>query len=108
MTLPTVLEDTSSTMGVRARNLPSAKISILEPDEVWEDNPNAKSAKWVYIKQFDSKPYPYTISLLLPRIEQGGIIVPVSSFPCKGALHKWRQGTLIYPRQMQPPKGGCI
>ena len=93
--------------GSRARHLPSAKVSILDPDEVWEDNPKATNAKWVYVKGFDSAPYPYTVSLLTSRSEQNGIIVPVSSFPCRKAeVRKWRQGTLIYPKQKQPPLDG--
>jgi hypothetical protein len=93
--------------GSRARNLPSARITMLEPDEVWEGNPKATTAKWVYIKQFDSKPYPYTVALLTERPEQGNIIVPVSSFPCrKTDLKRWRQGRQIYQRQIQPPRGG--
>ncbi len=91
----------------RAKNLPSAKMAILEPDEVWEDNPKTKSAKWVYIKQFDSRPYPYTICLLKPWEEENGIIILLSAFPCKrNRIRAWRQGTRIYPKQIQPPEGG--
>jgi hypothetical protein len=61
--------------GSRARNLPSAKFTILEPDEVWQDNPRATSAKWVYIKEFDSAPYPYTVSLLTDRQDEGGKVL---------------------------------
>ena len=83
--------------GSRARNLPSARSTILDPDEVWEDNPKTTTARWVYVKEFASKPYPFSIALLVDRPDEGGIIVPVSSFPCtKSDARKWRQGTLIY------------
>lgn len=73
--------------GSRAKNLPSAYATIIEPDEVWEDNPRCTNAKWVYIKQFDSAPYPYTVALLTLR-QQEKIVVPVSSFPCKKKRHQ--------------------
>jgi phage-Barnase-EndoU-ColicinE5/D-RelE like nuclease2 len=93
--------------GSRAGNLPSAKLAIMDPDEVWEGNPRAAAAKWVYVKEFDSKPYAYTVALLTDRPAEGGIIVPVSSFPCrKGDVRKWRAGELVYQKQIQPPLGG--
>lgn len=91
--------------GARARSLPSAKVTMLDPDEVWERNPKCISAKWVCVKEFDSRPYPYTVALLVDRPEEGGIIVPVSSFPCRrGDVRKWQGGTLIFKRK-QPPEG---
>jgi hypothetical protein len=93
--------------GSRAKNLPSAAACIKDPCEVWIDNPKSTNSKWVYIKEFDSLPYPFTITLLTERPEEEGIIVPVSSFPCKRKdLKKWRQSTLLYSRQIQPPEGG--
>jgi len=93
--------------GSRARNLPSARSTMEDPDEVWEANPRAVSAKWVYVKEFDSKPYPFTVALLVDRPAENGIIVPVSSFPCsKSDVRKWRNGDLIYRKQIQPPEGG--
>lgn len=84
--------------GSRARDLPSAHATLLSPDEVWIDNPQADSAKWVYVKEFDSKPYPFTVALLTPRPDENGIIVPVSSFCCKkNRIKVWRQKTKIYP-----------
>lgn len=81
--------------GSRAKNLPSAYATITEPDEVWEDNPRCTNAKWVYIKQFDSAPYPYTVALITLR-QQEKIIVPVSSFPCKkNDIKKWRRGKRV-------------
>lgn len=93
--------------GSRARSLPSAKLTIEDPDEVWEGNPRATGAKWVYVKEFDSRPYPYTVALLTDRPGEGDIIVPVSSFPCRRTdARKWRQGRLVYQKQIQPPCGG--
>jgi hypothetical protein len=84
--------------GSRARDLPSAYATLLAPDEVWIDNPVAEIAKWVYVKEFDSKPYAFTVALLTPRPDENGIIVPVSSFCCrKNRIKVWRQSTKIYP-----------
>jgi hypothetical protein len=91
----------------RARNLRSAFQTLCEPDEIWAENPIAETAKWVYVKQFESKPYPYTIALVGDRPNSGGIIVPFSSFPCRNkGLKKWRQGRRLHPKQIQPPEGG--
>jgi hypothetical protein len=94
--------------GSRARNLGSTVLCLKTPDEVWVDNPVAVTAKWVYLKQFDSKPYPYAVVLVGERPAENGIIVPFSGFECdKRSLRKWRQGNRIYSRQEQPPEGGC-
>jgi hypothetical protein len=82
----------------RARGLRSAFQTLCEPDEVWFGNPITATAKWVYLKQFESKPYAYTIGLVGDRPDEGGIIVPFSSFPCRNKdVKKWRQGQCIYP-----------
>jgi phage-Barnase-EndoU-ColicinE5/D-RelE like nuclease2 len=82
--------------GTRARHLASAFETLLAPDEVWENNPKAKSAKWVYIKEFSSLPYPFSICLVTERAERK-LVVPVSSFPCKRSdIKKWRQGITIF------------
>lgn len=84
--------------GSRARDLPSAYATLFEPDEVWTENPKANSAEWVYVKEFDSKPYPFTIALLTARRKENGIIVPVSSFCCNTNRVKiWRKTKRIYP-----------
>lgn len=89
--------------GARARNLPSAKMTIVDPDEVWEENPRAKSATWVYIKEFNSSPYPFTVAFLTIRPEEGNIIVPVSSFPCKKSdSRKWRAEKCVYQKHARP------
>lgn len=83
--------------GSRARNLPSARATILSPDEVWGNCPSTTTAKWVYVKEFASKPYPFTVALLTSRPNEGGIIVPVSSFPCtRSDVRKWRRGVKLY------------
>ena len=92
--------------GSRARHLPSAKEAMIDPDEVWERNPTCTSARWVCVKEFDSLPYPFTVALLVDRPEEGGIIVPVSSFPCKRRdVRRWRRGQLVFKRK-QPPEDG--
>ena len=84
--------------GSRARNLLSAHATILCPDEIWGDCPVTTTGKWVYVKEFASRPYPFTIALLVDRPAEGNIIVPVSSFPCKSSdIKKWRRGTKLYP-----------
>jgi hypothetical protein len=93
--------------GSRARNLPSAFLTMKVPDEVWMDNPVATTAKWVYLKQFDSKPHPYTVALIGERPLENGIVVPFSSFQCNArVLRKWRQGLCIHPKQIQPSEDG--
>lgn len=93
--------------GSRAKHLPSAKEAMQHPDEVWIDNPKAKSATWIYVKQFNSKPYPFTVVFFTLRPDEGNIIVPVSSFPCKKSdIKKWRQARCVYQKHVQPPCGG--
>jgi len=78
----------------RAIYLASAIVCLVHPDEVWED-PSLRTAKWIYIKEFDAKPYAFTIFLVGER--HGGA-VPVTSFPAKiRDARKWRRGTCIYP-----------
>jgi len=93
--------------GSRARNLPSALETIRHPDEVWTGNPKATNSKWTYLKEFDSKPYPFTVTLLTERPLEGGIIVPVSCFQCsRSDVKRWRRAIRIYPKHIQPPEGG--
>ncbi len=84
--------------GTRARDLPSACATLIQPDEVWAENPIASSAEWIYVKEFDSKPYPFTVALLIPRRKENGIIVPGSSFCCRtNRIKAWRKTKRIYP-----------
>jgi hypothetical protein len=84
--------------GSRARHLASARETLENPDEVWTDNPKVASAKWVYIKEYDSKPYPFSIALVGEWFANTIIIVPFSSFPCgKRNVDRWRQTNRIFP-----------
>lgn len=78
----------------RAAYLESAMACLVSPDEVWL-NPNLKTAKWVYIKHFETKPYSCTILLVAERSEGP---VPNTSFPGKTRdAKKWGVGKKIYP-----------
>jgi hypothetical protein len=84
--------------GSRARHLKSARDVLEKPDEVWAENPRVTSAKWVYIKEYDSKPYPFSIALVGEWQSNSTIIVPFSSFAClRKNAKKWRQSKKIYP-----------
>ena len=84
--------------GTRAQDLPSAFATLQNPDEVWVNNPRASTATWVYLKEFDSKPYGFTVALLTSRPAEGGIVVPVSSFCCnKNRTRAWRKTDRIFP-----------
>jgi hypothetical protein len=84
--------------GSRGRHLRSAYETLTDPDEVWEDNPRAKTAKWVYLREYDSKPYPFSVALIGDSHTRSTIIVPFSSFPVERRnIKKWRQGTRIHP-----------
>jgi hypothetical protein len=79
----------------RAIYLASAILCLRCPDEVWEDL-SLRTAKWIYIKEFDAKPYAFTIFLVG---ERDGGAVPVTSFPAKTRdAKKWRRGVRIYPK----------
>jgi hypothetical protein len=78
----------------RAIYLESAMTCLALPDEVWEDETLA-SAKWIYIKEFNTSPYSFTIALVGEREES---YVPVTSFPGKNRdAKRWRRGRQIYP-----------
>jgi hypothetical protein len=84
--------------GSRARHLRSAREALESPDEVWTENPRVTSARWVYVKEYDSKPYPFSIALVGEWESNSIIIVPFSSFQCdKRNAQKWRQAKRIYP-----------
>jgi len=84
--------------GSRARHLRSARETLENPDEIWAENPRVISAKWVYVKEYDSKPYAFSIALVGEWEANSTIIVPFSSFPCdKKNARKWRQSKRIYP-----------
>ncbi len=78
----------------RAVYLASARICLESPDEVWLDE-SLVTAKWVYLKEFDARPYSFTVLLIAERPES---LVPVTSFPAKKRdARKWRRGIRIYP-----------
>lgn len=84
--------------GSRARHLLSARLTLESPDEIWTDNPEVESAKWVYVKEFDSKPYAFSVALVGVWEANSPISVPFSSFPVRRKqIKKWRQGKRIYP-----------
>lgn len=84
--------------GSRAKHLRSARETLENPDEIWAENPRVQSAKWVYIKEFNSKPYPFSIALVGEWEANSTIIVPFSSFPvAKRNVKKWRQSKKLYP-----------
>lgn len=84
--------------GSRARHLRSARETLESPDEIWVRNPRVTSAKWVYIKEYASKPYPFSVALVGEWETNSTIIVPFSSFPVeKRNAQKWRQAERIYP-----------
>jgi hypothetical protein len=83
----------------RAIYLESAALCLRTPDEVWEDVA-LKTARWIYIKEFDTKPYCHTVFLVGERSEGP---VPVTSFPAKARdARKWRRGVRIYPKTHLP------
>jgi hypothetical protein len=69
----------------RAIYLEPAMVCLVDPDEVWED-PSLHTAKWIYVKQFDAKPYSCTIFLIGARADG---LVPITSFGGKGK--DWRK-----------------
>lgn len=82
----------------RAKYMASAQGTLLDPDSVYECD-CLKTAKYALIKEYDSKPYPFTVLLL---IQHGSILVPATSFPCKrNDSKKWMRGKLIYARDAE-------
>ena len=78
--------------------------TLWEPDEVWE-NPNLKTARWVYFKEFDHKPYTHSIFLVGDRKNQkGNEIVPFTCVPKNRSRgNKDRSGIKIYPVDAPKP-----
>ncbi len=84
--------------GSRARHLASARVTLEAPDEVWTENPKVESATWVYVKEFDSKPYAFSVVLVGVWEANSSIPVPFSSFPVRRRhVKKWQCGKRIYP-----------
>ena len=93
--------------GSRARHLNSAKATIEAPDEVWEGNPKSRG-RWVYLKEFDDSPYPFSVAIITNRDD--GTIVPKTSFPCRRSdINGWRRGVDTTPKQLSHPvRSGCL
>lgn len=84
--------------GSRAAHLASARMTLEYPDEIWAENPKLESAKWVYLKEFDSKPYQFSVALVGVWESNSSIPVPFSSFAVdKGQIKKWRASKRLYP-----------
>lgn len=84
--------------GSRAKHLRSARETLENPDEIWAENPRVTSAKWVYVKEYDSKPYAFSIALVGECEANSTIIVPFSSFPCERRnARKWQLTRRVYP-----------
>jgi hypothetical protein len=91
--------------GGRATHLPSALQTYQDPDAVVEDHPRA-DARWVYLKEYEGAPYRFSVAFVTDRPDEGGILVPTSSFRCdKSSAKKWLngEGKLIYIKTAQPP-----
>lgn len=84
----------------RAKYLASALDTLLDPDEVWEGCEAMKSARFSVVKEYDSKPYPFTVFLVGPK--ESILLTPMTSFPCRRCdSKKWRKGNLIYARNTE-------
>ena len=85
----------------RAVHLPVAALALWEPDEIW-DNPELRSARWVYFKEFDQAPYTHLVFLVgysTERRENKREIVPYTFMPMRYSRgNKKRHGTLLYSR----------
>lgn len=92
--------------GQRAIYLRAAALTLWEPDEIWE-NPELKSAKWVYFKEFDQKPYTHFVFLVGNSTEKRHNkveIVPYTCMPMKASRgNKKRVGTRLYPLETPTP-----
>lgn len=85
--------------GQRAIHLPAAVMTLLEPDEIW-DNPELASAKWVYFKEFDKNPYTHLVFLVgysKEKRENKTEIVPYTFMPMRRSRgNKKRAGTRLF------------
>ncbi len=79
---------------VRAKNLPSALETFANPDFVYRPE-RLKTADRVFIKEFDSLPYKYTVALLG---KHKGLRILFTAFPCrKKDVKRWACGVKLYP-----------
>lgn len=86
--------------GQRATLLRAAALTLWYPDEIWE-NPELKSAKWVYFKEFDQKPYTHFVFLVGNSTEKRANkseIVPYTFMPMRRSRgNKMRSGVRLHP-----------
>jgi len=88
----------------RARHLASAMDTLTNPDCVYRPE-KLRTADRVFIREYDSSPYPYTAVFVGNR--DGGFKVPVTAFPLKRPdLKKWTRGLKLFPKTHQPPHNG--
>jgi hypothetical protein len=79
----------------RAKYLLSALDTMEDPDQIFECD-NLKTAKYSFVKEYKSKPYPFTVFLISTW---ESLLVPATSFQCRrNDSKKWRCGKLIYAR----------
>ena len=85
----------------RARHMGSAIDTLTAPHFVYRPE-KLKGADRVFIKQYDSSPYPYTAMLV--AIRDNGLKVPMTAFPVKNSdIKKWMCGARLFPKTQQPP-----
>ena len=69
--------------------------TLVHPDFVYRTE-RLQTANRVFIKKYDSLPYPYTAVLV--GMTDRGLKVPVTAFPVKGKdLKKWACGAKLFP-----------
>lgn len=80
----------------RAIYLRSAAATMIEPDEVWNDD-SLLTAHWSYIKEFDTTPYTHTILFVAHRRETHHIVPATSYAGRPREARRRRRGIRIYP-----------
>ena len=91
----------------RAKHMASALDTLTNPHFVYRTE-KLDSADRVFIKQYDSLPYPYTAALI--AIRDNGLKVPVTTFPIrKSGIKKWTRGGETLPINTTATlNGGCV
>ncbi len=91
----------------RALYLASSIETLRYPDRTYRSE-GLRTAEKVFVKEYDSVPYPFTVVLVGKR--DPNLLVPVTSFPAtRSRIKKWTRGELLYSKTQQPPNsGGCV